>query len=91
MGLEFHYRRLEINHGIDAIGYQAITADCETEKPNTDPEALITVIRPTGGLGILGLHAAKDPGSHNSNSAMFPFGKLFAKGLTVGTGSATSR
>ena len=47
-------------------------------------------MRPTGGLGIPGLYVPKDPGAPDSNSAKgyitFPFGKLFEKGLTVGTG-----
>ena len=73
-----------------AVGYQAVTADGKTEQPNAVLEALIAVVRPTGGLGIPGLYVPKDPGAPDSNSAKgyitFPFGKLFEKGLTVGTG-----
>ncbi|KAJ3539556.1 hypothetical protein NM688_g6345 [Phlebia brevispora] len=80
----------EVDRGVDAVGYQAVTADGKTEKPNAVLEALIAVVRPTGGLGIPGLYVPKDPGAPDSNSAKgyitFPFGKLFEKGLTVGTG-----
>lgn len=80
----------EVDRGVDAVGYQAVSADGKTEKPNAVLEALISVVRPTGGLGIPGLYVPKDPGAPDSNSAKgyitFPFGKLFEKGLTVGTG-----
>ncbi|KAI0344301.1 GroES-like protein [Trametopsis cervina] len=80
----------EVDRGVDAVGYQAVTADGKTEKPNAVLEALIAVVRPTGGLGIPGLYVPKDPGAPDSNSAKgyitFPFGKLFEKGLTMGTG-----
>ena len=73
-----------------AVGYQAVTSDGKTEKPNAVLESLIAVVRPTGGLGIPGLYVPKDPGAPDSNSAKgyitFPFGKLFEKGLTIGTG-----
>ncbi|KIP05754.1 hypothetical protein PHLGIDRAFT_36265 [Phlebiopsis gigantea 11061_1 CR5-6] len=80
----------EVDRGVDAVGYQAVSADGNTEKPNIILEGLIAVVRPTGGLGIPGLYVPKDPGAPDSNSAKgyitFPFGKLFEKGLTIGTG-----
>ncbi|THH00351.1 hypothetical protein EW026_g2182 [Hermanssonia centrifuga] len=80
----------EVDRGVDAVGYQAVAADGKTEQPNAVLEGLISVVRPTGGLGIPGLYVPKDPGAPDSNSAKgyitFPFGKLFEKGLTVGTG-----
>lgn len=80
----------EVDRGVDAVGYQAVSPDGNTEKPNIILEGLIAVVRPTGGLGIPGLYVPKDPGAPDSNSAKgyitFPFGKLFEKGLTVGTG-----
>ncbi|KAI0310730.1 hypothetical protein OF83DRAFT_1178257 [Amylostereum chailletii] len=65
----------EVDRGVDAVGYQAVAADGKTEQPNAVLEGLIAVVRPTGGLGIPGL-----------GYISFPFGKLFEKGLTVGTG-----
>ncbi|KAG6917501.1 hypothetical protein DXG01_002365 [Tephrocybe rancida] len=90
----------EVDRGVDgewhlyqfllSVGYQATTADGKTEQPNVVLEGLIKVVRPTGGLGIPGLYVPKDPGAPDSASAKgyisFPFGKLFEKGLTVGTG-----
>ncbi|PFH47455.1 hypothetical protein AMATHDRAFT_77197 [Amanita thiersii Skay4041] len=81
---------MEVDRGVDAVGYQATTGDGKTEQPNVVLEALIRVVRPTGGLGIPGLYVPSDPGAPDSASAKgyisFPFGKLFEKGLTVGTG-----
>ncbi|KAF9464154.1 hypothetical protein BDZ94DRAFT_1162674 [Collybia nuda] len=72
------------------VGYQATTSDGKTEQPNVILEGLIRVVRPTGGLGIPGLYVPSDPGAPDSASAKgyisFPFGKLFEKGLTLGTG-----
>ncbi|KIK70140.1 hypothetical protein GYMLUDRAFT_34610 [Collybiopsis luxurians FD-317 M1] len=80
----------EVDRGVDAVGYQAVTSDGKTEQPNAVLEGLIKVVRPTGGLGIPGLYVPSDPGAPDSASAKgyisFPFGKLFEKGLTVGTG-----
>ncbi|KAJ7336758.1 hypothetical protein DFH08DRAFT_877412 [Mycena albidolilacea] len=80
----------EVDRGVDAVGYQATTGDGKTEQPNAVIEALIAVVRPTGGLGIPGLYVPSDPGAPDAASAKgyisFPFGKLFEKGLTVGTG-----
>ncbi|KAJ6471406.1 hypothetical protein C8R45DRAFT_1165105 [Mycena sanguinolenta] len=80
----------EVDRGVDAVGYQATTGDGKTEQPNAVIEALIRVVRPTGGLGIPGLYVPSDPGAPDAASAKgyisFPFGKLFEKGLTVGTG-----
>ena len=45
---------------------------------------------PTGGLGIPGLYVPSDPGAPDSASGpgiiSLPFGKLFEKGLSLGTG-----
>ncbi|KAF5345589.1 hypothetical protein D9756_011050 [Leucocoprinus leucothites] len=80
----------EVDRGVDAVGYQATTGDGKTEQPNVVLESLIRLVKPTGGLGIPGLYVPKDPGAPDSAAAKgyisFPFGKLFEKGLTIGTG-----
>ncbi|KAJ7776020.1 hypothetical protein DFH07DRAFT_73880 [Mycena maculata] len=80
----------EVDRGVDAVGYQATTGDGKTEQPNAVIEALIRAVRPTGGLGIPGLYVPSDPGAPDAASAKgymsFPFGKLFEKGLSIGTG-----
>ena len=52
-----------------AVGYQAIAQDGKTEQPNIVLEALIRIVRPTGGLGIPGLYVPTDPGAPDSASA----------------------
>jgi len=80
----------EVDRGIDAVGYQAVSSDGKTEQPNVVLEGLIRVVRATGGLGIPGLYVPSDPGAPDSAAAKgyisFPFGKLFEKGLSIGTG-----
>ncbi|KAA6408622.1 MAG: alcohol dehydrogenase [Lasallia pustulata] len=60
------------------------------EVPNVVLEQLIRVTRPTGGLGIPGLYVPSDPGAPDEKSAKgmisLSFGKLFEKGLHLGTG-----
>jgi len=79
----------EVDRGVDAVGYQAQTSDGK-ERPSAVLEGLIGIVRPTGGLGIPGLYVPSDPGAPDSSAAKgyisFPFGKLFEKGLSVGTG-----
>ncbi|KAF9047684.1 hypothetical protein BJ165DRAFT_1467690 [Panaeolus papilionaceus] len=80
----------EVDRGVDAVGYQATSGNGKTEQPNIVLESLIRVVKPTGGLGIPGLYVPNDPGAPDSAAAKgyisFPFGKLFEKGLSVGTG-----
>jgi len=81
---------LEVDRGVDAVGYQAVHGDGKTEQPNTVLENLISVVRATGGLGIPGVYLPQDPGAPDANAAKgyisLPFGKLFEKGISVGTG-----
>jgi hypothetical protein len=56
-----------------AVGYQASAADGKSEQPNAVLEALIAVVRPTGGLGIPGLYVPSDPGAPDSASAKSVF------------------
>jgi len=80
----------EVDRGVDAVGYQAVTVDGKTEQPNVVIEALVRVVRPTGGIGVSGLYVPTDPGAPDSASAKghisFPFGLLFEKGLSIATG-----
>lgn len=77
-----------VDRGVDAVGYQAVSGDHEV--PNAVIDALIRVVRPTGGLGIPGLYVPSDPGGQDAQAQKgyltVAFGKLFEKGLTVGTG-----
>lgn len=79
-----------VDKGIDAVGYQAIQPGKETEAPSTVLDALIQVVNATGILGIPGLYVPSDPGGVDPHASqgllLIPFGKLFEKGLSLGTG-----
>ncbi|KAF2762491.1 GroES-like protein [Pseudovirgaria hyperparasitica] len=79
-----------VDRAVDAVGYQAVDASGSKEKPNIVLDQLIMVTRPTGGLGIPGLYVPADPGAPDAQSGkgqiLLSFGKLFEKGLSLGTG-----
>lgn len=86
---------IELNEGmvdraVDAVGYQAVDTSGSKEQPNVVLDQLIMVTRPTGGLGIPGLYVPADPGAPDAQSGkgqiLISFGKLFEKGLSLGTG-----
>ncbi len=80
--------------GIDAVGYQATVAQGE-EQPTLVLNNVIETVRATGSLGVVGLYLTSDPGAPDENAAqgrlLFDMGKLFEKGLRMGTGQADSR
>jgi glutathione-independent formaldehyde dehydrogenase len=51
---------------------------------------LIQCVRSTGGIGVVGVYVPHDPGAADEDAKEgrigFDFGKLFQKGLRVGTG-----
>ncbi|TVY90183.1 putative zinc-type alcohol dehydrogenase-like protein [Lachnellula willkommii] len=79
-----------VDRSVDAVGYQASARHGTEEAPSSVLENCIMVTRPTGGIGVPGLYVPSDPGAPDSNSAsgklLISFGKLFEKGLTIGTG-----
>ena len=85
-----------VDKGIDAVGYQAAAEGSsaaggeQEEIPNIVLNQMIDVVKPTGAMGIPGLYVPSDPGgvneSANSGSLLLSFGKLFEKGLRLGTG-----
>jgi len=80
-----------VDRSVDAVGYQASSsADPKKEVPSIVLENCIAVTRPTGGIGVPGLYVPADPGAPDANAGsgklLISFGKLFEKGLTVGTG-----
>ncbi|KAL4894263.1 GroES-like protein [Aspergillus ambiguus] len=78
-----------VDRSVDAVGYQAV-GNNSTEQPNIVLESMIRVTRACGGLGIPGLYVPSDPGAGDAAAASgmisLSFGKLFEKGLTIGTG-----
>ena len=85
-----------VDKGIDAVGYQATKAGSsavggeQDEVPNIVLNQLIEAVNPTGALGIPGLYVPSDPGGVDENAKRgalsINFGKLFEKGLRLGTG-----
>jgi glutathione-independent formaldehyde dehydrogenase len=79
-----------VDKGIDAVGYQAIQPGQDAEQPSAVLEALIQIVNPTGRLGIPGLYVPSDPGGVDPHAKqgqlLISFGKLFEKGLRLGTG-----
>ena len=85
-----------VDKGIDAVGYQAAAAGSsaaggeQKEIPNIVLNQIIDVVNPTGALGIPGLYVPTDPGGVDAGakkgSLSINFGKLFEKGLRLGTG-----
>jgi glutathione-independent formaldehyde dehydrogenase len=77
--------------GIDAVGYQAVSgADPNKEEAPAVLTGLINVVNATGILGIPGLYVPSDPGGADPHLKQgilpIPFGRLFEKGLRLGTG-----
>lgn len=78
--------------GIDAVGYQATAQSGDGEDPATVLNQLVRTVRPTGAIGVPGLYVPADPGGVNKHARqgelLVAIGKLFEKGLRVGTGQA---
>jgi glutathione-independent formaldehyde dehydrogenase len=76
--------------GVDAVGYQAVVKGADHEEPAVVLNALIQTVRPTGALGIPGLYVPADPGAPDATAKqgmlLVAIGKLFEKGLRLGTG-----
>ena len=76
--------------GIDAVGYQAVTKTGSREQPALVLNSLIQTVRVTGALGVPGLYVPADPGGVDEQAKQgmlgIAFGKLFEKGLRLGTG-----
>ncbi len=85
-----------VDKGIDAVGYQAANAGSsakggeQDEAPNIVLNQVIDVVNPTGALGIPGLYVPTDPGGVDEDAKRgalsINFGRLFEKGLRLGTG-----
>ncbi|MEE3919361.1 alcohol dehydrogenase catalytic domain-containing protein [Micromonospora sp. BRA006-A] len=62
------------------------------EQPALVLNTLVEVVRATGAIGVVGLYLSADPGAPDEHSArgelLFKVGKLFEKGLRIGTGQA---
>ena len=79
------------NCGCEAVGYQCHDHHGH-EVPNLTMNNLVKSVRPTGGLGIIGVFVPEDPGSKdqlaNKGEIAFDFGAFWFKGQKMGTGQA---
>jgi glutathione-independent formaldehyde dehydrogenase len=85
-----------VDKAIDAVGYQAAAEGSsaaggeQDEVPNIVLNQMIDVVSPTGALGIPGLYVPTDPGGVDEGAKRgalsINFGRLFEKGLRLGTG-----
>jgi glutathione-independent formaldehyde dehydrogenase len=77
-----------------SVGYQAHDPEGD-EHPNMTMNSLVESVRPTGGLGIVGVFSSKDPKAKDNlekhGQIAFDMGKLFEKGLSMGSGQADVR
>lgn len=75
--------------GVEAVGYQAHEPDGH-ERPESVMDWLVESVRPTGRLGVVGVYMPSDPGAATEEAKdgriAFDYGRLFQKGLSVGTG-----
>ncbi len=85
-----------VDKTIDAVGYQAAAQGSsaaggeQDEVPNVVLNQMIDLINPTGIMGIPGLYVPSDPGGVDEGAKRgalsINFGRLFEKGLRLGTG-----
>jgi glutathione-independent formaldehyde dehydrogenase len=80
-----------VDRGVEAVGYQAHDAQ-GNEHPNMTMNALVAVVRPTGGIGVVGVFVPQDPGASDdlakNGQMVFDFGTFWYKGQSMGTGQA---
>ncbi len=82
-----------VDCAIDAVGYQARDdKNPDKEKATQVIENCLRVVNPTGGIGMIGVYIAPDPGakSDQAKKGVFPFpiAEFFDKGITMGSGQA---
>ncbi|MBX9641151.1 MAG: glutathione-independent formaldehyde dehydrogenase [Mycobacteriaceae bacterium] len=80
-----------VDRGVEAVGYQAHDSS-GTERSNMTMNALVDAVRPTGGIGVVGVFVPEDPGAADGlakeGKMAFDFGTFFFKGQTIATGQA---
>lgn len=77
------------DRGCECVGYQCHDP-AGREVPNSTMNSLVEIVRPTGGLGVVGVFTSEDPKSRNKlakkGEIAFDMGNFFEKGLKMGTG-----
>jgi glutathione-independent formaldehyde dehydrogenase len=79
------------DRGCECVGYQCHDP-AGHEVPDMTMNALVKSVRPTGGIGVVGVFVPEDPGSKDKlakkGQIAFDFGTFFTKGQFMGTGQA---
>ena len=77
------------DRGIEAVGYQAHDHTGQ-EHPEMVLDSLVTAVRTTGGIGVVGVYLPQDPGAATEGAREgrigFGYGTFFQKGQRMGTG-----
>ncbi len=77
--------------GCEAVGYQCHDHHGH-EVPNLTMNNLVKSVKATGGIGVVGVFIAEDPGAQDKlakkGEIAFDFGNFWMKGQKVGTGQA---
>jgi glutathione-independent formaldehyde dehydrogenase len=78
-----------VDRGVEAVGFQAHDPTGE-EHPELALDGLVSVVRATGGLGVVGVYVPEDPGAAEAGAkegrVAFDWGAAWEKGLSIGTG-----
>lgn len=79
------------DRGCECVGYQCHDP-AGHEVPNMTMNDLVKSVRPTAGIGVVGVFVPKDPKGADKlakkGQIAFDFGSFFGKGLHMGTGQA---
>lgn len=77
--------------GCECVGYQCCNMHGK-EVPNLTMNNLVQAVKPTGGIGVVGVFVPQDPGAHDKlakeGKLAFDFGQFWMKGQRIGTGQA---
>ena len=77
--------------GCECVGYQCCNMHGK-EVPNLTMNNLVQAVKPTGGIGVVGVFLPQDPGAQDElakeGKLAFDFGQLWFKGQRIGTGQA---
>jgi glutathione-independent formaldehyde dehydrogenase len=75
--------------GVEAVGYQAHDPAGQ-EHPAMVLDNLVSIVRATGSIGVVGVYEPEDPGASTDAAKQgrygFNFGAAFTKGISIGTG-----
>ena len=79
------------DRGCECVGYQCCDRHGK-EVPNLTMNNLVQAVKPTGGIGVVGVFLPEDPGAKDElakqGKLAFDFGNFWFKGQKIGTGQA---